>query len=203
MASGGRGREVSYDISVDAAGSIYITGSFESKLATFGSYSIDNPTGRYLVGNIFAAKIDPSAGFLWARSIGESGQEYGLGVAADDVGIVYMSVGCSEPTIFGPFVLATNGTNGVTGFLAKLDAAGGDVLSAQAFGNETSVSVHGDRGVYLTGGLSTGAAGEQLPAGETLVSASTFRVDILLSKLEAKRPLAGRQCRIDRWLLGR
>ena len=62
------------------------------------------------------------------------------------------------------------------------------MLSAQTIGNEPSVSVHGDRGVYLTGGLSTGAAGEQLPTGETLFSASTFRVDILLSKLEAGKP---------------
>ncbi|MGH7194094.1 MAG: hypothetical protein ACREJM_11285, partial [Candidatus Saccharimonadales bacterium] len=67
-------------IAVDAAGDIYITGSFFGT-ATFGSTTL---TGSTKTPSIFLAKLDSAGNYLWAESLaGNSGGANSLAITVD------------------------------------------------------------------------------------------------------------------------
>ncbi len=91
-------------IARDAAGNVYVTG-------TFGGYFVDfdpGPGEAFLNAlsqkEIFIAKYDAAGKYLWAKSIGGSFRQGGTDIALDAVGNIYMTayIESNSPVDFDP-----------------------------------------------------------------------------------------------------
>lgn len=116
-----------YDVKVDLYDNVYLTGCY------FGTIDFDpSSTGTFNLSSsgaadIFIQKLDSSGNFLWARSMGSSGDDQGFALALDDSNNVYTS-GYFEGTVdfdpdsVGTFNLSSNGDQDI--FIQKLDSNG-------------------------------------------------------------------------------
>jgi hypothetical protein len=119
---------------VDSAGNIYLTGSFMG-VASFATVqsTINLTNSSTLTNDIFIAKYDSSGNVLWAKKIGSSGPDEGVGLALDKSGAVYLTGSLGGTATFDSLtVVATNGNFlNLVPFIAKYDANGG-VIWARA-----------------------------------------------------------------------
>ncbi|MBK9283646.1 MAG: T9SS type A sorting domain-containing protein [Sphingobacteriaceae bacterium] len=138
-----------YDITIDASGNIFTTGTFQ------GNCDFDTGPGIFSVFspslNVFIHKLDPSGNFVWVRTFSGAGSGYGYGISTDMSGNIYT---CGEfggtydfDTGPGTFTLSSNG--GMSDlFLHKLDASGNFVWAG------VSGSVNNDVAYALTNDIS-------------------------------------------------
>lgn len=140
----GSNRVISNALVTDATGNLYTIGyfqgtaDFDPSMATFNLVS----NGDY---DIYIQKLDPTGNLLWAKSIGGSGADEGIGMAIDATGNVYL-IGTFENTVdFDPGA----GTYNLTassfyhdGFLLKLDV-NGDFVWAHNWGANRNVTMRG------------------------------------------------------------
>jgi hypothetical protein len=152
-----------YGANTDAAGNIYLTGSFSGKIK-FGSTIISSTkNGNAFTYDIFITKISPSGAFLWANKEGTSyscNSEYGRSVCADASGNIYLTgkmtqkvlknVDTCSPCVPALYVAKYN-TNGVKQWekLFYNSQAAGSVCGESTHGtdirsNGTDVYVKGD-----------------------------------------------------------
>lgn len=140
-------------ISLDAAGNIYITGSFAASPFTFGTTSLPN-AGAF---NIFVAKYDNNGQCLWAKGPTGTGYNFGRSVSADVLGNVFVTGVFQQQTItFGSITLTnTDNTGNNDVFLAKYDTNGNILWAQNAIGTGddrgASVSTDINGNAYLTG----------------------------------------------------
>src|SRR4051812_8526496 len=85
----GSGTEEIRDVAVDASGNVYVTGSFNSGVMTAGTTTLTN-SGSGGTSDIFLVKYDRTGTVLWARKAGGGDQDYGVSVAADASGNVFI-----------------------------------------------------------------------------------------------------------------
>ncbi len=153
---GGAKQDHSQAIAVDGVGNIYITGTFESLTADFnpgGSGGMVTNAGAY---NIFVAKYDREGNHLWAKGMGGSGHDWGLGVTADGNGNAYVSGYFSSATAdFNPGggggTLATAG--GYDGFVVKFACV--DTSSSYLTVATCEVNYTFNDSIYTSDGLYT------------------------------------------------
>jgi hypothetical protein len=176
-------------IAVDAAGDVYVTGSFT------GTANFDPGPGSFNLtsgakGTAFVEKLDGAGNFVWARAFPSDGFSAGFAVAVDFAGNVYTTGNFDGTTNFGP----GPGTFDLTGggaFVTKLDT-GGNLLWAKKFGGTTSgvgLAVDGRGGVYTTGFFSDAAdfaPGFRLTSGNRGVEAYVAKLDALGNFVWAK-----------------
>ena len=144
-----------------------------------------------LVAGVFvAAPAAASDGdMVWARQLGGTGSDIGLGVAVDGSGNVYTTGYFSGTADFDPGAGTLNlaSVGAVDVFVSKLDAAGTLVWVRQLGGTSTDVGegvvVDGSGNVYTTGYFSGTADFD--PGAGTLNLASVGAVDVFVSKLDA------------------
>lgn len=124
--AGGTDFDDPYDLAIDGLGGVYITGSFQSATAAFGSTTLTR-TGLM---DIFVAKVDAADGQVaWAQRFGsndfQSGQvEWGRAIACDGDGNVYVS-GCFKYTLDVAGLPTLQGCSQYyNSFLLKLDGDG-------------------------------------------------------------------------------
>ena len=137
-------------LAVDAAGDVYLTGSFTSYSLRVGAGGpqLFNSSAR---GEGFVAKLSGTTGYtFWARRIGGTGDD-GLGsLAVNQAGDLYV-LGSSGSLVadVGPFTLTNP-----QGFLAKL-SPGGTWLWVRPVGNANASATHllldAQGGLYLAG----------------------------------------------------
>ncbi len=126
--AGGTNYDYGLSLATDASGHVYVTGYFVSPSITFGTTTLINAGNR----DVFVVKYDASGNVLWATGAGEADYDYGLSLASDASGHVYVSGYFRSPSItFGTTTL-TNAGNGDI-FIVKYDA-GGNVLWAKSEG---------------------------------------------------------------------
>ncbi len=152
---GGGACDQSYDIAVDASGSVYVTGYTNSLNfpTTAGAYSESHSGGS----DVFVAKLDPTGSALvYATFLGGSDVEIGHGIAVGGSGSAYVT-GLTEssdfPTTAGAHDESYNGGGDV--FVAMLDPTGSTLDFATFLGGSDAdqgcdVTV-GAGGVFLTG----------------------------------------------------
>jgi len=143
-------------IATDAAGNVYVTGSF--------SDSVDfdpGPGSNYLTSagssDAFVLKLDGAGNFVWAKSMGGASSDYSYSIALDTSGNVFttgnfFSSGDFDPGA-GNFTLTSAGAVDV--FISKLDN-NGNFLWAGAIGGTddesgTAITIDVTQVINLTG----------------------------------------------------
>jgi len=113
-------------MAVDYAGSgaVYTTGHFTGTVdfdPGGGTFNLTSAGGI----DIFISKLDGSGNFICAKAMGGTGGDYGLSIALDALGHVYLAGYFISPSISLDSTTFKNADNsGLTGdvFIAKLDA---------------------------------------------------------------------------------
>lgn len=183
---GGPGNDVPAALYIDAAGSVYLTGTFQNT-ADFDP-GIGTATLTYAGGisDIFMAKYDNTLNYTWAKKIGSGGDEGGNHIIADASGNVYLTGYYSGSVNFDP----AGGTAVKTAtalqdmFLAKYDNLGNYVW-AHSFGGPQN-----DAGKYLqfdgTGNICLGANFTGIvdfdPGTENTATDASGQVSIIIAK---------------------
>ncbi len=114
-AVGGAGNDYGFGITVATTGYVYVTGVFNSLSMTVGGSTISNPFSIVSTTGAdtpiaYIAKFNATTGApVWAQQAGETGGTrgaFGVGLAHDNAGNVYMTGGFCNPTItFGSTTL--------------------------------------------------------------------------------------------------
>jgi len=148
--AGGTNADEGRDVAIDASGNIYATGTFRGN-ATFGTHSLSSLGSN----DVYAAKLDSSGNWLWAK--GGGGDQYydeSWGIAVDSSGnscITGLFYGTAH---YGDFSF-TSVTWQHDVFVAKLDTQGNWLWANHAggIGTDTGLGVAMDDagGVYVTG----------------------------------------------------
>jgi len=153
--TGGTGDEIGSAVTTDAAGNIYVAGTFASNTVTFGSFTLTNSNpGNY---DLFLVKFNSSGTPLWARQGGGMSDEVPYGICLDGGGdAVVTGKFHSASMTFGPFSLANNNPSNYAFFIARWDAAGNPKW---ARGGGGSYGQDMGRGVGSDGGANVIVAG--------------------------------------------
>ena len=156
-------------IEVDINDKIYVTGDFAGTVDFDPGAGVFNMTSTLDLGNIgigsndaFLLKLDSNGNFIWAKSWGGGGADYGKALAVDAIGNVYTTgMFCqSYDTIVdfdpgvGTYNLTTPTSSG-TLFISKLDANGNFIWAkAPSSGNEsdgTAITIDMSNNILITG----------------------------------------------------
>ncbi|MCB2378804.1 SBBP repeat-containing protein [Hymenobacter sp. BT635] len=122
VAQGGlRGSNSAYDVAVDGTGSAYVTGSFRSAGAIFGTTTL--PYSRRSYYDTFVASLTPTGQWQWATK--SAGTNFTHTLALGGGGSIYVGGEFSGPygdirATFGPHTLTTTGRVHQIGYLARL-----------------------------------------------------------------------------------
>jgi len=156
---GGNGWDEGYAISVDGAGSAYVTGSTDSSdfPTTVGAFDTSY-NGGYR--DAFVVKVNAAGtGLAYATFLGGSDRDHSYAIAVDGAGNAYVT-GYTEssnfPTTAGAFDTSYNGGDS-DAFVVKLNAAGTGLTYATFLGGSgyyesgKGIVVDGAGNVYVTG----------------------------------------------------
>ncbi|MCT4582972.1 MAG: SBBP repeat-containing protein [Flavobacteriales bacterium] len=178
----------SKSVAVDAAGNVYTTGFFQ------GTVDFDPGPGTYnlssFLGNdIFIQKLDANGNFIWAKTFGGSGEDYGTSITTDASGNVYTTGIFYNTVDFDPgagiFDLDAVGSDDI--FVQKLDA-NGNFLWAVAFGGTSidagqSITLDAAGNIYTTGSFRSTVDFD--PGTGTDYITSNGNEDVFVQKLDA------------------
>jgi len=157
---GGSKNDTATGLAVDAAGNLYLGGSTQS-----ADFPIFNSVGSVMNGpsDAFAVKLTPSADqFFYSSLVGGSGQETGIGIAADTLGNAYITGRTSSqdyPTVAA--IQPVYGGGDSDAFISKV-LPDGKALAYSTFLGGGAVENASDKS-----GISIDAAGNVYIAGDT------------------------------------
>lgn len=140
---GGTGNDFGRAVAADAAGNVYMTGSFS------GSADFDPGAGTTtLTSNggldIFVAKYDKTGALVWARDVGGHGDDIGAGIAIDSTGNAVVTGQFHKTVDFNPDAAATanlTSTGNGDAFVLKLDKDGKFVWAKDFGGRGTAAGL--------------------------------------------------------------
>jgi len=145
--------DTGYSIATDVGGNVYITGNFSGTADFDPGAGIANITSAGL-GDIFFAKYNTNGNYIWAKSIGGTSSDFGIGrsIATDAGGNVYITGYFSGTADFDPGAGTANLTSAgyLDIFFAKYDN-NGNYLWAKSIGS-TDYDDHGNSIATDTGG---------------------------------------------------
>lgn len=145
--SGSRGGNVA----LDATGNVYCAGNFGG-INTFGGITLASNGGQ----DGFVGKLDPAGNWLWAKSAGGPGYDYGSGVGTDYAGNVLIAGGFGQPSAsFGSVTIPNRGAGNFDAYVAKLDPNGNYLWAVGAGGTDNDLAndvvVDNDGSAYVVG----------------------------------------------------
>ena len=153
---GGTGYDYGLSITTDASDNVYVTGGFQGiadfnpDTATFNLTS----KGTY---DIFIQKLDAGGNFIWAKSMGGTGIDYGASITTHASGNLHVTGYYTDTCDFDPnaatFNLTSNGYTDV--FIQELDTSG-NFIWAKSMGGifddyGHSITTDASGNVYVTG----------------------------------------------------
>lgn len=149
---GGTGYDLGRSITVDAAGNVYVLGSFQGVADLDPGPGTVNLTTSGLI-DVFIAKYDPGGNYLWANKIGGTGYDDPGSLAVDASGNVYVTGSFTQNITLGTTTLTSAGDRDI--FLVKYNGNGG-ILWAKGMGGPDddlaySLALDGSGNIYLTG----------------------------------------------------
>jgi hypothetical protein len=179
--------DVGNDITVDAAGNVYVTGHFQGTADFDPSAAVSNLTSAGSL-DVYVVKLNSSGNLVWAKALGGTNADIAWGIQCDAAGNVYTTGNFQGTADFNPgagsITLTSAGVNDI--FISKLDASGNYVWSRRMgstladFSTEIKLDAAGN--IYTTGSFQ-GTVDFNPDAGlNNLTSAGG--ADIFLSKLD-------------------
>jgi hypothetical protein len=144
--------DVGNGVALDASGSIYLTGDFNSPTIVFDTTTLTN-VGDF---NIFLAKFNSSGTVLWAKGAGGNMVDVSNTVAVDASGNPYIAGAFQGINIqFGSSIFVNTDPGNYDVFLAKYDNNGNVLCAARAAGTyddvASSIAVDGSGNSYIVG----------------------------------------------------
>lgn len=127
--AGGGNDDYGYDITTDAAGNAYMSGTFSGTTIAVGSTNLTNSNPGTST-DAFVAKYSATGSVLWSNKAGGTGNESGYTIVSDPLGNVYAGGTIGGTSTFGTYTV--NSAGGLDAFLAKIGC-----LTTQASGFST------------------------------------------------------------------
>ncbi|MCW5983346.1 MAG: SBBP repeat-containing protein [Bryobacteraceae bacterium] len=152
---GGEGSDEAYGLAVDSAGNAYVTGYTDSAKVPVTADAYQK-TRRSR--DAFAAKLAPDGkSLVWATFLGGAGADEARAIAVDRGGNAWIA-GRTYSTDFpaSPGAPQANNRGGADAFVAKLDAAGKNLLFSTCLGGASideasAIAVDSSGSAYVTG----------------------------------------------------
>ena len=141
------------DIALDNSGNIYTTGRFEGITDFDPSNSVFNSSSSGQI-DVFVHKMDVNGNFLWVKTFGSSGLDYGLSVTVDNIGDVYTAGTFTNSVDFDPSAGIANLTSlsGNNVFVQKLNQNGSFIwVKSFAANLVNSIEFDGLGNIYTIG----------------------------------------------------
>lgn len=147
--AGGTSDDYGSSISTDSNGNSYVTGVF-SGTVSFGSVSLTSYGGD----DIFAAKLNSSGSWIWAKKAGGTNGDGGLDIAVDSNANAYLTGQFYGSANFGTISITSHGS--YDAFVAKLDASGNWLWATYAGGigsidRGLGITLDSNSNVFVTG----------------------------------------------------
>jgi len=128
---GSTGNDTGFAVKTDAAGNVFLAGSFEGTV-DFGGGALTSvsPPGY---GDIFVAKYSASGTHIWSKRFGGPGGSRAYGLAVDSSGDVVVTGKFQSTINFGGSTFTSAGSDDI--YLTKLSGATGGHLWSKQFGS--------------------------------------------------------------------
>ncbi|MBP0904061.1 T9SS type A sorting domain-containing protein [Mariniflexile gromovii] len=151
---GGTANDAGRDISTDADGNVYITGTFVETVDFDPGAGVFQLTSLSQT-DIFILKLDKYGNFIWAKSFEGDDIEQTVGIELDYLGNIYIAGDFNSTTDFDPSASDFHMTpkNNSEGFLVKL-SRNGDFIWAKQYGGPgivTAMKVLSNGDTYISG----------------------------------------------------
>jgi uncharacterized delta-60 repeat protein len=147
--AGGTGAMGQYSIS-DAAGNLYVTGTFGGTMTLGGTTLTSQGWGK----DVFVAKYNSAGTLQWAQRYGGNDSEEARGMALDAQGNLYLTGAYEGTSVWGATTLTLPGFSNM--FVTKLDAQGAvqwarapQTRGYQGYGEDIKTDAQGN--VFVTG----------------------------------------------------
>ncbi|HYV95002.1 MAG TPA: T9SS type A sorting domain-containing protein [Chitinophagales bacterium] len=144
------------DITTDAAGNVYVTGSFTSDELVFGPFQLHTFTEDMLV-----VKYNTNGNVLWAKTVDESyfsSSSSGNGIALDNLGDIYLTGLFYHILVIGGQTLTPEGQDDV--YIIKYDATGNFVwvksVGGTSYDEGIGIAANAVNNIFITGYYSYG-----------------------------------------------
>lgn len=186
---GGISGDNGYKTLNDAAGNVYVMGSFRETVDFDPSPGVYNRTSVGQ-GDIFISKFDAYGNFLWVKTIGSNSDDEARSMSIDNNGNLYLTGSFSGTVDFDPGSAVYNLTNTTVDYNAyvlKLNASGNFVWAKKivvadaSIGFKVIVSVTGN--VYV-GGTFTGTGDFDPGISVFTMSPPSTNQDVFITKLD-------------------
>jgi hypothetical protein len=184
---GGAGNDVGIGLTVDSSGNAYMTGFFEDT-ADFDPGAGTANLASAGDSDIFVSKLNSNGGFVWAKRMGGTSHDWGIGSILDSSGNVYTTGYFADIVDFDPGTGTTNLTSaGLEDiFISKLNNSGNFVW-ARGMGGAGSdwgigVAIDSSDNVHTTGYFASIADFD--PGTGIINLTSAGNSDIFASKLD-------------------
>ena len=147
---GGSNYETAYGIAVGNADEAYVTGTTYSHdfPATSGAYQTKNKAAAMNMNNAFVTKLNlTGSGLVYSTYLGGTGVESGdaaYGIAINASGDAYVTGNAYSddfPTTNGAYQIVNHATGADNAFVAKLNAAGSQLLYSTYLGGSGAINV--------------------------------------------------------------
>ncbi len=186
---GGPNSDYPRSIVIDRYNNLFISGSFAGTCDFDPGPAINTLSSIGGSADIFVSKLNTSGNFLWAKSMGSTGTEYGNSLALDASGNIY-TAGFFDGTVDfdpGPGTCSLISEGGYDIYISKLDDAGNFVWAKSMGGPNTdycnNIALDAVGNVYTTGYFFGTSFFD--PGTHTLTLSSSGSADIFISKLDA------------------
>ena len=156
---GGTGLAKGFSLALDGSGNIYTTGRFTETMDFDPGPGVFNLTSAGAF-DIFISKSDAAGNFLWAKRIGGIATDWGVSIAVQASGELYICGDFGGTVDFdpGPGVLNLTSYSPLSFFTMKMDAGGNFIWAhtvqttpGYIISNGTAVTLDADGNIYTTG----------------------------------------------------
>ncbi|RIK08628.1 MAG: hypothetical protein DCC49_08820 [Acidobacteria bacterium] len=182
---GGSANDIGWGISVDSAGSAYVTGQTAStNFPTASPYQASNAGTT----DVFIAKVNPvGSGLYYSTYLGGSSLEVGLSISVDSAGSAYLT-GYTWSSAFptaSPYQ-ASIGSGSPDAFVTKFNAAGSSLTYSTYLGgnggdNGYGIAVDSTGSAYVAGYTSS----TNFPTASPYQAANAGSSDVFVTKFNA------------------